>query len=116
MWLLVMFDLPVKTKADKRRYSRFRSLLLGEGFSQLQYSVYARAYPSEEAGEPCRNRVTRRRLPECGHVRLLLVTDHQFGKMRTYFGKNEAPNEEPLRRGAPFLSRGFAASSAVRWV
>jgi CRISPR-associated protein Cas2 len=97
MWLMVMFDLPVKTKIDRRRYSQFRSLLLADGFSQLQFSVYARPFPSEEAGEPCRNRLTRA-LPEKGHVRLLLVTDRQFAKMRTFFGKKSAPNEEPMRQ------------------
>jgi len=97
VWLLVMFDLPVKTRADRRRYAQFRSLLLGEGFSQLQFSVYARPFPSEEASEPCRNRLTRE-LPEQGHVRLLLVTDRQFAKMRTYFGKKHTPNEESMRQ------------------
>jgi CRISPR-associated protein Cas2 len=97
MWLMVMFDLPVKTKADRKRYTRFRGLLLSEGFSQLQFSVYARPFLSEESGEPCRNRLTRA-LPEHGHVRLLLVTDRQFAKMRTYFGRKHAPNEEPLRQ------------------
>jgi CRISPR-associated protein Cas2 len=97
VWLLVMFDLPVKTKTDRRRYSRFRSMLLGEGFSQLQFSVYARPFHSEASGEPCRNRLTRA-IPERGHVRLLLVTDRQFAKMQTYFGKKEAPNEAPMRQ------------------
>lgn len=97
VWLFVMFDLPVKTKSDRRRYSQFRSALLAEGFSQLQYSVYARPFPSEEASEPCRNMLTRQ-LPPQGHVRLLLVTDRQFSKMRSFFGKKEAPIEQPMRQ------------------
>lgn len=97
VWLFVMFDLPVKTKIDKRRYSQFRSVLLSEGFSQLQYSVYARPFPSEEASERCRNRLTRD-LPAQGHVRLLLVTDRQFAKMRSFLGKKEDPIEKPTRQ------------------
>lgn len=97
VWLLVMFDLPVKTRIDRKRYARFRGLLLGEGFSQLQFSVYARPFPSEEAGEPCHNRLTRD-LPEQGNVRLLLVTDRQFAKMRTFAGKKTAPNEKPMQQ------------------
>ena len=42
MWLMVMFDLPVVTNAEKREYVRFRKYLQKEGFMQLQYSVYAR--------------------------------------------------------------------------
>ncbi|HEX4000526.1 MAG TPA: hypothetical protein VHX65_18400, partial [Pirellulales bacterium] len=53
-------------------------------------SRFTRPFSSEEAGEPCRNRLTRE-LPVQGHVRLLLVTDRQFAKMRTYFGKKHAP-------------------------
>jgi CRISPR-associated protein Cas2 len=97
MWLLVMFDLPVKTKAQRRRYTQFRATLLGEGFSQLQYSVYARPFPTEEASQPCRNLLAGA-LPAQGYVRLLLVTDRQFGKMRSFFGQKEVAVEEPIRQ------------------
>ncbi len=101
MWLVVMFDLPVKTKAERRRYSRFRALLLGEGFSMLQLSVYARPFPAEEASEPTRN-MLRRELPPKGYVRLLMVTDRQFGKMKSFYGNKEAPIEEPTRQALLF--------------
>ncbi len=42
MWLLAMFDLPVTTRKARKRYAEFRKLLLQEGFSMLQFSVYAR--------------------------------------------------------------------------
>src|SRR5688500_3455790 len=86
MWLFVMFDLPVDTKVARRRYSKFRKLLLEEGFSMLQYSVYARYSVSEEAGAAIRRRV-QQALPPDGQVRLLAVTDRQFGKMEVFFGK-----------------------------
>lgn len=97
MWLVVMFDLPVKTKGERRRYAQFRNLLLEQGFSILQLSVYARPFLSEEASEPCRQLLTRE-LPTKGHVRLLMVTDRQYGKMKSFYGKKEAPLEEPLRQ------------------
>lgn len=80
MWLFVMFDLPVVESEERRDYTRFRTRLLGEGFTMLQYSVYARYYPSEEASAAERGRV-RAMLPRKGQVRLLSVTDRQFGKM-----------------------------------
>ena len=49
MWLLAMFDLPVETKDNRRDYVRFRRVLLKDGFMMLQFSVYARYIPSEEA-------------------------------------------------------------------
>ena len=51
MWLFAMFDLPVKTKTERRAYSRFRNLLLQEGFCKMQFSVYARFCGSEEIAE-----------------------------------------------------------------
>jgi CRISPR-associated protein Cas2 len=89
-----MFDLPVTTKAARKRYARFRTLLLQEGFSMLQFSVYARYCVSEESSEAFRQRL-RRRLPSEGQVRLLLVTDRQFGKMEVYLGKNRSETEQP---------------------
>jgi CRISPR-associated protein Cas2 len=86
MWLFAMFDLPVKTKREKRAYMRFRNLLLDEGFCKMQFSIYARFCGSEEIAETHRQRL-RRRLPADGHIRLLAVTDRQFGKMEVFHGK-----------------------------
>lgn len=92
-----MFDLPVKTREQRRRYTRFRKLLLVDGFSRLQYSVYARYCPSDEAAAAHRQTI-RGGLPPDGQVRLLSVTDHQFGKMENFVGKTRKPTEEPPRQ------------------
>ena len=42
MWLYVMFDLPVGTKAERRAATRFRQSLLDDGFEMAQFSVYLR--------------------------------------------------------------------------
>ena len=78
--MFVMFDLPVVESEERLDYTRFRKRLLGEGFTMLQYSIYARYYPSEEASAAERQRV-RAMLPKKGQMRLLSVTDRQFGKM-----------------------------------
>jgi len=94
MWIFAMFDLPVDSKKARRRYSRFRNLLLKEGFSMLQYSVYARYCASEEVAKVQRSRI-RAALPPKGYVRVLAVTDRQFGKMENYIGKSTEPIEKP---------------------
>lgn len=95
MWLFAMFDLPVATPKDRKNYVRFRKKLLEEGFMMLQFSVYARYFPSEEASKGQRRRI-RAALPPGGHVRLLHVTDHQFGKMEVYImRKREKPEQPP---------------------
>lgn len=103
MWVLVMFDLPVMTKEQRRRYARFRKDLLKNGFSQLQYSVYARPCPSDENATVHRRRIEDR-VPEEGQVRILLFTDKQFERMETFWGKLRVPPEEPPSQLTFFLS------------
>jgi CRISPR-associated protein Cas2 len=86
MWLIAMFDLPVETTENRRDYTRFRKALLKDGFMMLQFSVYARFIPSEEAAEVHRKTV-KFAIPPLGQVRLLAITDHQFAKMEVFFGK-----------------------------
>ena len=86
MWLMVMFDLPTVTKEEKREYSRFRKYLLGEGFVQLQYSVYAKFCASRENSRKYFHHIENA-VPPSGHVRLLMVTDKQFGEMVSLYGR-----------------------------
>ena len=93
VWLLVMFDLPVDDAEARRRYTKFRKELLKDGFLMLQFSVYGRFCPSEEAADVHRKKV-RRAIPEQGEVRIIHVTDRQFAKMEVMRGKRRVPPEE----------------------
>lgn len=93
MWLFAMFDLPVKEKRQRKAYTKFRNLLLNEGFEQLQYSVYARVCASEQTAKTIQSKLANL-LPPSGHVRLLAVTDRQFGKMQVFHGKKRASTEK----------------------
>ena len=42
MRMIVFFDLPVKTKNERREATRFRNFLMNDGYHMLQFSVYAR--------------------------------------------------------------------------
>ena len=94
MWVFAMFDLPVDTKKARKRYVQFRRALLKDGFSMLQYSVYARYCASQESATAHRQRL-RAAIPPEGYVRVLGVTDRQFGKMESYVGKTSKPSEKP---------------------
>lgn len=94
MWLFAMFDLPVTDQEARRQYTQFRNVLLKHGFQMMQFSVYARYCASEESGDIFRKHV-RKALPPRGQVRLLAVTDRQFGKMEVYYGKKAKSVEEP---------------------
>ena len=93
MWVLVLFDLPTETKAERKLYSNFRKDLLKDGFTMFQFSIYLRHCPSKENADVHIARV-KRLLPKYGHVGILCITDKQFGNMEIFFGKQQT--EVPL--------------------
>jgi len=86
MWVMARFDLPVLTREQRREATRFRERLRDEGFVMLQYSVYARPCPNEDNAKVHFERV-RLSLPPEGEVRLLILTDMQFGRMKVFHGE-----------------------------
>jgi CRISPR-associated protein Cas2 len=94
MWIVVMFDLPVETKQARRSYSIFRKSLLGDGFIQMQFSIYCRHSASQENANVHLSRVERN-LPPDGEVRILTITDKQFERMRIFFWKKRKMPEPP---------------------
>lgn len=94
MWIVAMFDLPVDSKDARRRYARFRKVLLKDGFEQMQFSVYIRHCASKENAEVHAKRVERAVPPE-GEVRVLTITDKQFARMLVFWGKHRQKPETP---------------------
>ncbi len=97
VWIFTMFDLPTDTKKARKDYTHFRKNLLKNGFSMLQYSVYVRHCASEENADVHYNRV-KNFLPPDGEVRLITITDKQFGRMHTFLGKMRKPAPSPPRQ------------------
>ena len=97
MWLLAMFDLPTDTKKARKDYTRFRKVLIKDGFTMMQYSVYIRHCASEENASVHDGRVVAS-LPPDGEVRLLRITDKQYERMRVFWGKRRKPTEQPPRQ------------------
>ena len=50
MWIICMFDCPVRTKTETRKATRFRNYLLDNGFAMKQFSVYIKPVKSLEVG------------------------------------------------------------------
>jgi len=85
MRLLVFFDLPVKTREERRIYTRFRRFLIVDGYDMLQFSVYGRIVNGHDAEEKHLRRLTTQ-LPPKGSVRALTVTEKQFSGMKILVG------------------------------
>ena len=85
MRMLVFFDLPVVTRAERRAYTQFRRFLLNDGFDMIQFSVYGRILNGRDAEEKHLQRVVAN-LPLEGSVRVLTVTEKQYASMKLLVG------------------------------
>ena len=93
MWLIAMFDLPVVESRNRKAAARFRKKLIQSGFMMMQFSVYARFFDNEDASDVYARRI-KSWLPPMGDVRIILITDRQFSKMKIYRKREELPAEE----------------------
>lgn len=85
MRMLVFFDLPMITKAEKRAYVQFRRFLLNDGYDMLQWSVYGRILNGRDAEIKHLARLADH-LPAAGSVRSMTVTEKQYAGMRLLVG------------------------------
>jgi len=85
MRLLVLFDLPVGTRAERRAYTVFRRFLLNDGYDMIQFSVYGRILNGTDAEEKHMKRLIDN-LPPDGSVKCLSVTEKQFASMKLLVG------------------------------
>ena len=85
MRILIFFDLPVKTKVQRREATRFRNFLLNDGYHMIQYSVYARVCNGVDSVEKHRCRVMHC-LPDNGSIRMLVITEKQYESIDILLG------------------------------
>lgn len=98
MWIFVMFDLPVTTKAQAHAATKFREFLLDEGFEKSQFSVYARFCNGKEQLETYMRRIEAN-LPDRGEVDILTFTDRQYENIVRFSGqrrKRQRKNPDQL--------------------
>ena len=79
MRVLVFFDLPVTTTAERRAYSAFRKYLLRAGFMMMLALNGTAANVIMES--------VRRNKPEKGLIHMLTVTEKQFSRMEIVLGE-----------------------------
>lgn len=91
MWVIVMFDAPVTTATARREHTSFRELLVSCGMVQVQFSVYARFFPS---GKSCKRmlRAVQMAAPRDGRVMALIVSDREYSSAFRFIGRNYLEN------------------------
>jgi len=88
MWMVVMFDLPVVEKAERKAATGFRNALLDLGFEMSQFSVYMRFCTSPAQVDTYCRRVEDA-LPQGGKVNILQFTDKQYERIVCFHGKTK---------------------------
>lgn len=86
MRIIVFFDLPTITNADKKEYRKFRKLLIKNGFFMMQESVYCRMALNQTITNSILANL-RNIKPPAGLVQVLTVTEKQFSKMEFITGE-----------------------------
>lgn len=93
MWLFAMFDLPVKTKSDRRSYTHFRNALLANGFMMMQFSIYVRPCENRKQADTYTRRIKKILPLSGGQVRVISITDKQFSDMAIYQARRKKDPE-----------------------
>jgi len=93
MWVVVMFDLPVVEKTERKAATDFRNALLDMGFEMSQFSVYMRFCSSQAQVDTYCLRVEKA-LPTGGKVNILQFTDKQYERIITFRGNTKQPSQK----------------------
>ena len=94
MRILVFFDLPVKTKKERKVATQFRNFLIKDGYYMLQYSVYVRLWNGLDAVNMHKERL-KNGIPNNGSIRVLTVTEKQYDSIDILLGK-KLKYEKPI--------------------
>ena len=86
MRMIVFFDLPVKTKNERREATRFRNFLMNDGYHMLLFSVYARVCNGLDTVVKHRVRL-KQNLPNNGAIRMLVITEKQYSSIEILLGR-----------------------------
>lgn len=89
MRVIVFFDLPTETAAERREYRKFRKMLIRNGFIMMQESVYCRLVLNGSARSNVFATVSKNRPPK-GLVQILTVTEKQFAGMEYITGASKS--------------------------
>lgn len=93
MWMLVMFDLPVVRREERKAATAFRNALLDMGFEMSQFSVYLRFCTSAAQVETYCRRVEEA-LPGGGKVNVLQFTDKQYERIISFHQSRRQPGKK----------------------
>lgn len=94
VWSISVFDLPTKTRRERKSYAKYRKALLSDGYMMFQYSVYLKHFPTYNQARAEADRLGEF-VPDNGKVSFFFLTDKQYGATKSYYGKKDASKDMP---------------------
>ncbi len=88
MRIIVFFDLPTDTAKDRKVYSKFRKMLINEGFIMMQESVYSKIALNNSIVNSVKDRIYKEK-PSKGIVQLLVITEKQYNAIEYVTGNSD---------------------------
>ena len=92
MRVMVFFDLPVITSANRKDYRDFHKYLIKTGFLMMQESVYCKLAVNAVSADLIKQRVNRIK-PAKGVIQLMIITEKQYSQIDYLLG---GPQEKQL--------------------
>ena len=89
MRVMVFFDLPVITSANRKDYRDFHKYLIKTGFLMMQESVYCRLAQNSTMADAIVENIRKNKTAD-GLVQVLKITEKQFGKMEFIVGTKKS--------------------------
>ena len=89
MRVMVFFDLPTETPEDRKKYRKFRKMLLKNGFLMMQKSVYSKLVLNATVANTVMSTV-KSNCPHLGLVQMLTVTEKQYNNIEIIIGDNSS--------------------------
>lgn len=86
MRVIVMFDLPVLTSAERSAYTKFRKYLIKTGFLMMQESVYCKLAQNQTAADTIVENLKKNK-PSKGLVQVMKITEKQYSKIEYIVGE-----------------------------
>ena len=97
MRVIVMFDLPVDTREQRRAYRRYRTWLIKSGFVMMQQSIYSKIVLNPTAAQFLRMQIRNQEVKE-GLIQVMTITERQYADIELVIGESQSETLDDMRR------------------
>lgn len=77
MRIIVMYDVPNNNSEENKEYTKFRKLLIKNGYSMMQFSVYIKCLNVKTKFKSEVKKISKF-VPSQGNIRIMTITEKQF--------------------------------------